>query len=100
MKPNKYFRYLWNYVKREEFFISIEHCLDFSIVFSAPLLAETCFQQAGSSAVEGSSQAVLESSEQRKVLASLTLYQKLSKICFTLEKDLSTSLSVIFDLFL
>jgi hypothetical protein len=72
------------------------------LYFQLPyLLAETCFQQARSSAVEGSSQAVLESSEQRKVLASLTLYQKkMSKICFTLEKDLSTSLSVIFDLFL
>jgi hypothetical protein len=31
------------------------------------LLEETCFQQARSSMVEGSSQAVLESSEQRKV---------------------------------
>ncbi len=44
---------------------SVKHCLDFSSVFSAPLHEETCFQQAGSSAVEGTSQAVLESSDQR-----------------------------------
>jgi hypothetical protein len=34
----------------------VKHCLDFSFVFSAPLPAEeTCFQQAGSFAVEGTS---------------------------------------------
>jgi hypothetical protein len=44
---------------------SVKHCLDFSSVFSAPLHEETCFQQAGSSAVEGTSQAVLESSDRR-----------------------------------
>jgi hypothetical protein len=41
---------------------------------------ETCFQQAGSSAVEGTSQAVLGSSEQRKVPASLSLFLKSEKI--------------------
>jgi hypothetical protein len=76
----KYFHYFWNFVKREEFFITIEHCLDFSIVFSAPLLEETCFQQARSSVVERSGQVVLGYSDQRKVLASLTLYQKKEKI--------------------
>jgi hypothetical protein len=75
---------------------SVKHCLDFSYVFSAPLHEETCFQQAGSSAVEGTSQAVLESSEQRMVPASLSLFLKSEKLR---EKDPSTGPSVIFDLF-
>jgi hypothetical protein len=37
---------------------------------------ETCFQQAGSSAVEGTSQAVLGSSDQQKVPDSLSLFLK------------------------
>jgi hypothetical protein len=37
---------------------------------------ETCFQQAESSALEGTSQAVLGSSDQRKVPASLSLFLK------------------------
>jgi hypothetical protein len=41
---------------------------------------ETCFQQAGSSAVEGTSQAVLGSSDLRKVPASLSLFVKSEKI--------------------
>jgi hypothetical protein len=41
---------------------------------------ETCFQQAGSSAVEGTSQAVLGSSHQPKVPASLSLFLKSEKI--------------------
>jgi hypothetical protein len=52
---------------------------------------ETCFQQAGSSAVEGTNQAVLRSSDQRKV--------EKSQLCFTEEKDLSTGPYVIVDLF-
>jgi hypothetical protein len=43
---------------------SVKDCLDFSFVFSAPLPPEeTCFQQVGSSAVEGTSQVVLGSSD-------------------------------------
>jgi len=41
---------------------------------------ETCLQQAGSSAVEGTGQPVLGSSEQRKVPASLSLFLKREKI--------------------
>jgi hypothetical protein len=41
---------------------------------------ETCFQQAGSSVFEGTSQAVLGSSDQRKVAASLSLFLKSEKI--------------------
>jgi len=41
---------------------------------------ETCFKQAGSSAVEGTRQAVLGSSDQRKVPASLSLFLKSEKI--------------------
>jgi len=41
---------------------------------------ETCFQQAGSSAVESTSQAVLGSSHQPKVPASLSLFLKSEKI--------------------
>jgi hypothetical protein len=54
---------------------SVKHCLDFCYVFSAPLPEETCFQQAGSFAVEeGTCEAVLESSDQRMVPASLSLF--------------------------
>jgi hypothetical protein len=49
----------------------------FLFIFSSPYLPEeTCFQQAGSSVVEGTSQAVLGSSDQRKVPASLLLLLK------------------------
>ncbi len=41
---------------------------------------ETCFQQAGSSVVEGTSQAILGSSDQRKLPASLSLFLKSEKI--------------------
>jgi len=41
---------------------------------------EACFQQGGSSAVEGPSQAVLGSSDQGKLLASLSLFLKSEKI--------------------
>jgi hypothetical protein len=44
------------------------------------LLQETYFHQAVSSAVEGSSQAVLGSSNQQKVPASLSLFLKSEKI--------------------
>jgi hypothetical protein len=52
--------------------------------------------------VEGTSQAVLGCSDQRKVPASLSLFlkgEKQTQLCFTEEKDLSTGPSVIFDLF-
>jgi hypothetical protein len=41
--------------------IYVKHLLDFSFVFSGPLhtTEETCFQQVGSSALEGTSQAIL-----------------------------------------
>jgi hypothetical protein len=49
----------------------------FPLYFQLPYLPEeTCFQQGGSSAVEGTSQAVLGSSDQRKVPASLSLFLK------------------------
>jgi len=41
---------------------------------------ETCFQQAGASAVEGTSQAVEGSSDQWKVPANLSLFLKSEKI--------------------
>ncbi len=47
--------------------LDVKHCLDFSFVFSAPSPGVTCFQQAGSSAVGGTSQALLGSSDNRKV---------------------------------
>jgi hypothetical protein len=51
------------------------------LYFQLPYLPEeTCFQQAGSSAVEGTSQVVLGSSDQRKVPASLSLFLKGEKI--------------------
>jgi hypothetical protein len=40
---------------------------------------ETCFQQVGSSVVEGTSQAVLQSSDQQKVPGSLSLFLKSEK---------------------
>jgi hypothetical protein len=51
------------------------------LYFQLPYLPEeACFQQAGSSAVEGTSQAVLGSSDQRKVPAGLSLFLKSEKI--------------------
>jgi hypothetical protein len=47
---------------------------------------ETCFQQAGYSVVGGTSQAVLGSSDQRKVPASLSLFLKSEKIPALLDK--------------
>jgi hypothetical protein len=44
------------------------------------LLEESCFQQAGSSAVEGTNQAVVGSSDQWKVLANLSPFLKSEKI--------------------
>jgi hypothetical protein len=41
---------------------------------------ETCFQQVGSSAVKGTSQAQLESSDQRKVPAGLSVFLKSEKV--------------------
>jgi hypothetical protein len=53
----------------------------FPLHFQLPdLPEETCFQQAGSSVVEGTSQAILGSSDQQKVPASLSLFQKSEKI--------------------
>jgi len=54
----------------------------FLCIFSSvdPYLPEeTCFQQAGYYVVEGTSQAVLRSSDQRKVPASLSLFSKKRK---------------------
>jgi hypothetical protein len=49
--------------------------------FQLPYLPEgACFQQAGSSAVEGTSQAVLGSYDQSKVPPSLSLFLKSEKI--------------------
>jgi hypothetical protein len=53
----------------------------FLCIFSSLYLpVETCFQQVGSFAVEGTSQAVLGSADQRKVPASLSLFLKSEKI--------------------
>ncbi len=74
----------------------------FPLHFQLPYLPEaTCFQQAGSSVVEGTSQAVLVSSDQQKVRASLSLFLKSEKIptLLYIGKDLSTGPSMIFDLF-
>ncbi len=51
--------------------------------------------------VEGTSQAVLGSFDQRKLTASLSLFLKSEKseLSFTKEKDLSTGPSMIFDMF-
>jgi hypothetical protein len=51
------------------------------LYFQLPyLLEETSLQQAGSFAVEGTSQAILGSFDQRKVPASLSLFLKSEKI--------------------
>jgi hypothetical protein len=51
------------------------------LYFQLPYLPEeTCFQQVGSSEVEGTSQAVLGSSNPLKVPASLSLFYKNEKI--------------------
>jgi len=58
----------------------------FPLYFQLPYLPEeTCFQQRGSSAVEGTSQAVLGSSNQLKVPTGLSLFLKSEKsqLCFT-----------------
>jgi hypothetical protein len=53
----------------------------FLLHFQLPYLPEeTCFQQAGSSMVEGTSQAVLGSSDQQKVPARLSLFLNSEKI--------------------
>jgi hypothetical protein len=55
--------------------------LEFSFVFAAPLLhEETCFQQMGSSVVEGTSQAILGSSDQWNLRASQSLFLNSEKI--------------------
>jgi hypothetical protein len=74
----------------------------FPLYLQFPFLPEdTCFQQAGSSAVEGTSQAVLGSSDQRNVPASLSLFLKSEKIPALLYegKGPKTGPLVIFDLF-
>jgi hypothetical protein len=60
-------------------------------------LEKTCFQQAGSSTVEGTNQAALGSSDQRNVPASLSLFLKHEKIpaLFYVGKGLSIGPSVI-----
>jgi hypothetical protein len=82
---------------------SVKHSASiFLLYFQLPYLPkETCFQQAGSSAVEGTSQDIPGSSGHRKVLAGLSLFLKSEKIPALIyeEKDLSTGPSVIFDLF-
>jgi hypothetical protein len=51
------------------------------LYFQLPYVPEeTCFQQAGASAVEGTSQAVEGSSDQWKVPANLSLFLKSEKI--------------------
>ncbi len=53
----------------------------FLCIFSSlNCLKKLCFQQGGSSALEGTHQAVLGSSDQQKVLASLSLFLKSEKI--------------------
>jgi hypothetical protein len=53
----------------------------FSLYFQFPYLPEeTYFQQEGSSAVESTSQAILGSSDQRNIAASLSLFLKSEKI--------------------
>jgi hypothetical protein len=56
------------------------------LYFQLPYLPEeTCFQEAGPSAVEGTSEAVLGLTKQQKVPASLSLFLKSEKtqLCFT-----------------
>jgi hypothetical protein len=62
----------------EVFQIAVKHYLDFSFIFSAPFPAwKNLFsQQAGSFAMEGTSQAVLGASDERKVTASLSPFIK------------------------
>jgi hypothetical protein len=55
----------------------IQQCLDFSFVFSAPLPARrNLFSASGIFCGEGTSQAVLGSSDQQKVPDSLSLFLK------------------------
>ncbi len=62
-------------------YINVKHCLDFSFVFSAPLPAwRNLFSARGIFWVEGTTQAVLGSSDQRKVPASLSLFLKSEKV--------------------
>jgi hypothetical protein len=62
-------------------FSSIKHRWIFPLYFQLPYLPEdTCFQEAGSSAVEGTSQAVLGSADQQKVPTSLSPFLKSEKI--------------------
>ncbi len=70
------------------------------IMNSLTCLEKTCFQQAGSSTVEGTSQAALGSCDQRKVPASLSLFLKREKIPaqFYVGKGPSIGPSVIWDL--
>jgi hypothetical protein len=65
------------------------------------LLEETCFQQAGSSAVDGTSQAVLDSFDQWKVPAGLSLFLKSGNIpaLLYLRKGPEYMPSTIFNLF-
>jgi hypothetical protein len=61
----------------------VKHSLALSFVFSGPFTRqpeETCFHHDGSSAIEGTSQAGLGSSDQGKVPASLSLFLKNAKI--------------------
>ncbi len=82
----------------------VKHCLDFSFVFSSPLLAwRNLFSASGIFCVgryqpgctgifwpaEGTSQTVTISKKVKK-----------SELCFTWDKDLSTGPSMIWDLFL
>ncbi len=61
---------------------SVKHSASiFPLYFQLPYLPEeTCFRQAGSSAVEGTSQDIPGSSAHRKVLAGLSLFLKSEKI--------------------
>jgi hypothetical protein len=61
----------------------------FPSYFQAPIPEETCFQHRGSSMVECTSQAILGSSDQWKVPASLSLFLKVNKsqLCIQYEKD-------------
>ncbi len=61
--------------------LHVKHGLDFPLYFQLRHLpGETCFQQAGSSAVGGTGQALLGSSDNRKVLASPSIFLKSEKI--------------------
>jgi hypothetical protein len=68
-------------IENETLLIMYSTAWVFPLYFQLPYLCEeTCFQQAGSSGVEGTSQVVLGSSDQRKVPASLSLLLKSEKI--------------------